>query len=179
MWIYRDTGVHSRVLSLLWFCTNFAEGSVAFLELLYAFSLLEFLKKWDLPLPIYPLQNSAGYPGEQVLWHSWWPHSVSVIPGGWHAISIVLIAGDYDEHYSLSGHVVLSVLFFFFLLRLGFQISVSCLELLWLLEENILNWVKRPKQKKKSRIKKWKHNCLQFSKQLWLRNVSVHHCQMT
>ena len=37
--------MHSRVLPLLWFCMNFAEGSVAFLELLYAFSLLEFLKK--------------------------------------------------------------------------------------------------------------------------------------
>ena len=43
---------------------------------------------------------------------------------------------------------MLSCLVFFFFLRLGFQISVSCLELLWLLEENILNWVKRPKQKK-------------------------------
>ena len=42
----------------------------------------------------------------------------------------------------------LVLFFFFFFLRLGFQISVSCLELLWLLEENILNWVKRPKQKK-------------------------------
>lgn len=71
---------------------------------------------------------------------------------------------------------VLSSFFFFFFLRVGFQISVSCLELLWLLVKNILNWGKR---QKKCGIKKWKHNCLQFSKQLWLRNVSVHHCQMT
>lgn len=41
--------------------------------------------------------------------------------------------------------LVLSSLFFF--LRVGFRISVSCLELLWLLAENILNWVKRPKKK--------------------------------
>lgn len=147
MWIYGDTGVHSRVLSLLWFCTNFAEGSVAFLELLYAFSLLEFLKKWDLPLPIYPLQNSAGYPGEQVLWHSWWPHSLCDPRGLTCYLHCSHCWGLWWALQSLRPCCL--VCFFFFLLRLGFQISVSCLELLWLLEENILNWVKRPKQKKK------------------------------
>lgn len=77
----------------------------------------------------------------------------------------------------ISWSVLSSCFFFFFLfLRGGFQVSVSCLELLWLLAKNILNWVKG---KKKCGIKKWKHNCLQLSKQLWLRNVSVHHCQMT
>lgn len=172
--------MHSRVLPLLWFCMDFAEGSVAFLEFLYAFSLLEFLKKWDLPLLIYPLQNSAGYPREQTLWHSWWPLCVSVIPGADVLSPLFTLLGTVMGITASQAMLSCLVLFFFFFfLRLGFQISVSCLELLWLLEENILNWVKRPKQKKKCRIKKWKHNCLQFSKQLWLRNVSVHHCQMT
>ena len=141
--------MHSRVLPLLWFCMNFAEGSVAFLELLYAFSLLEFLKKWDLPLPIYPLQNSAGYPREQTLWHSWWPPCVSVIPGADVLSPLFTLLGTVMSIIACQAMLSCLVLFFFFFfLRLGFQISVSCLELLWLLEENILNWVKRPKQKK-------------------------------
>lgn len=139
--------MHSGVLPLLWFCMNFAEGSVAFLELLYAFSLLEFLKKWDLPLPIYPLQNSAGYPREQVLWHSWWPPCVSD-PGADVLSPLFALLGTVMSITVSQAMLSCLVLFFFFFLRLGFQISVSCLELLWLLEENILNWVKRPKQKK-------------------------------
>ena len=172
--------MHSRVLPLLWFCMNFAEGSVAFLELLYAFSLLEFLKKWDLPLPIYPLQNSAGYPREQTLWHSWWPPCVSVIPGADVLSPLFTLLGTVMSIIASQAMLSCLVLFFFFFL---FKTWVSdfcfMLRIIVAFGREYFKLGEKAKTKKKCRIKKWKHNCLQFSKQLWLRNVSVHHCQMT
>lgn len=177
MWIYGDTGVHSRVLSLLWFCTNFAEGSVAFLELLYAFSLLEFLKKWDLPLPIYPLQNSAGYPGEQVLWHSWWPHSLCDPRGLTCYLHCSHCWGLWWALQSLRPCCL--VCFFFFSFKTWVSDFCFMLRIIVAFGREYFKLGEKAKTKKKSRIEKWKHNCLQFSKQLWLRNVSVHHCQIT
>lgn len=108
--------MHSEY-SLLWFCMNFAEGSVAFLELLYAFSLLEFLKNETLPLPIYSSPEQCRLPQRTGPLTQLVAAPVSLIPGLTCLPSIVCIAGDCDEHHSLSGHVVLSGAFFFFFFK--------------------------------------------------------------
>lgn len=128
---------------------NFAEGSVAFLELLYAFfPYLNFLKNETFHCP-FTLSRTVQATPENRSSDTAGGRPVSLIPG-LTCFSIVCIAGDCDEHHSLSGHVVLSGAFFFFFFFKTWvsDFLASCLELLWLLEENILNWVKRPKQKK-------------------------------